>query len=322
MNAKQPAMEIEAEAADWLQRRHFWDWTDEDQAKLDLWLAQSVHHRVAYWRLKGNFARTDRLVALHQSAADVAEAAPRFRLLPLALRLAAATLAIALLGAGAATYLFKPQDRVFSTPVGGHETVTFADGSRIELNTDTLIRTRMTTEQRIVWLEKGEAFFRVKHDGAHPFMVMVGNRRVTDLGTEFLVRRGTKKFEVAVVQGRVWLEASDKQLPQQSALLKPGDVAVATAENVSVTRKSQFALATDLAWRHGLLIFDHTTLANAAATFNRYNSAKLVIADPSIASLTIDGTFRSNNVQLFARVVRTLLGLRVQTRGEDVVISR
>ena len=275
------AMSIEAAAADWLQRRHFWDWSEDDQAKLDAWLAQSVLHRVAYWRLKANFARTERLVALRSPADEQIAPAPRPRISPGLLRIAAAIAAVAILGAGAAAYLLRPQDRTFSTPVGGHEVVTFADGSRIELNTDTVLRARMTTEQRTVWLEKGEAFFRVKHDGDHPFIVMVGNRRVTDLGTEFIVRRDPRRLEVAVVQGRVWLEASDKQLPQQSTLLKPGDVAVATAEVVLVTKKTGQVLSNDLAWRRGLLVFDHTTLADAAMTFNRYNRGKLEIGRAS-----------------------------------------
>jgi len=317
-----PAMEIEAQAADFLQRMHFWEWSDEEQAKLDAWLAESVHHRVAYWRLKANFARTGRLAALRGAAEGVAEPQNRFHISPMLFRVAAAAVAVALVGGMLANYALKPRDRIFSTPVGGHEMISFADGSRIELNTDTVIRTRMTTESRTVWLEKGEAFFHVKHDGAHPFMVIAGDRRVTDLGTEFLMHRGKKKLEVAVVQGRVWFESSGKQLPQQSALLKPGDVAVATAENVSFSKRSQAVLATDLAWRRDLLIFDHTTLADAAAEFNRYNSRKLVIADPEIASRTIDGTFQPNNVQLFARVVRTLLGLRVRAQGNEVVISR
>ena len=76
---------------------------------------------------------------------------------------------------------------MFSTEVGGHETVTFSDGTRIELNTNTVLRARMTTAQRTVWLDKGEAYFQVKHDPAHPLTVIAGHR-VTDLGTEFLVR--------------------------------------------------------------------------------------------------------------------------------------
>ena len=42
--------------------------------------------------------------------------------------------------------------------------VSFADGTRIELNTDTVLRARMTTSERTVWLDQGEAYFQVKHD--------------------------------------------------------------------------------------------------------------------------------------------------------------
>jgi hypothetical protein len=45
-----------------------------------------------------------------------------------------------------------------------------------------------------------------------------------------------------------------------------------------------------------VLVFDHTTLADAAGEINRYNRAKLIIADPAAARLTIDGTFPTNNI--------------------------
>ncbi|HEV2562223.1 MAG TPA: FecR domain-containing protein [Rhizomicrobium sp.] len=309
---------VEERAANWLQRRQFWNWSEGDQADLDRWLAESPVHLVTFLRLEAAWTRTERLVALGTERVEAVHRNP-FR--SIFIRAAAGIAVIAALGIGSSLFL-RPQDRTYSTPIGGRETVNFADGSRIELNTDTIVRTRMTTEQRIVWLEKGDAYFRVKHDGAHPFMVIVGNRRVTDLGTEFLVSRHVKNFEVAVTKGRVWLEAFDKQMPSQSALLLPGDVAVATAESVSVTKKSTQSLANALAWRHGVLVFDHTTLAGAAAAFNRYNREKLEIGDPTIANLTIDGSFQANNLQLFARVVRTAFGLHIKTYGDRTIISR
>jgi len=312
---------IEARAANWLQRRQFWNWSQDDQADLDRWLTESPVHLVTFLRLEAAWNRTERLVALGAANAERAEAVPRNPFRSLFVRAAAGLAVIAALGVAAGFFL-KPQDRTFATPVGGHETVSFADGTRIELDTNTVIRTRMTTEQRVVWLEKGDAYFRVKHDGAHPFMVIVGNRRVTDLGTEFLVSRRPKNFEVAVMKGRVWLEAADKQAPSQSALLLPGDVAVANAQSVSVTKKPLQSLTSALAWRRGLLVFDHTTLADAAVQFNRYNSEKLEIGDPAVASLTIDGSFQANNLELFARVIRRAFGLRVETQGDRTIISR
>ena len=41
-------------AARWAQRRQFWGWSDDDQAELDRWLAESPAHHVAYMRLDGH----------------------------------------------------------------------------------------------------------------------------------------------------------------------------------------------------------------------------------------------------------------------------
>ena len=215
------------------------------------------------------------------------------------MKIAAAFAVVSVIGAAAA-YLAIPRDRSFATPVGGHEVVTFADGSRIELNTDTAIRARMTTDQRIVWLDKGEAYFQVKHDALHPFVVMIGNRRVTDIGTKFSIRRdGAGKWRVAVTQGRVTFDAPG--VDSQVALLMPGDVATLRASAVSISHEPRQALTDSLQWRHGMLVFRHATLADAAAEFNRYNREKLVIANPQVAGLTVVGTFRADQCRSFYR---------------------
>ena len=309
------ADDVHAEAAAWVAERRYADeWHDEDQARLDAWLAQSPAHMVAYWRLDAAWRRTEWLSAIH----PVADAAPR-RILPLMLKMAAAFATIAVIGVAAANYLLTPHDRIFSTPVGGHSSIAFADGSRIELNTDTRLRARMNADQRVIWLEKGEAFFQVKHDAAHPFVVMAGNHKITDLGTKFLVRRETGRLAVALLEGRVRFSASGKQ--QNSALMIPGDEIVA-AKDTSLTKKSVRDLANELGWRRGVLIFQHTTLAEAAAEFNRYNSQKVRIADGEAARRTIDGTFLTNDLEAFTDAAQTIFGLHVETHGNDIVITR
>ncbi|HEV2562001.1 MAG TPA: FecR domain-containing protein [Rhizomicrobium sp.] len=310
------ARDIEARAADWLmERQDRENWSAEDQESLDVWMMQSPAHEVAFLRLEAAWGRTDRLAALRRPD----DARPVF---PFLLRIAAAIAIVAALVAGGANVFSRPGERTFSTPVGGHESVAFADGSRVELNTNTVLRARMTTQERVVWLDRGEAFFQIKHDAAHPFVVMVGDRRITDLGTAFSVRSEASKLRVAVVQGRVWFDPADKQVPAQSAMLNPGDVATVVADKMSVTKEPTRALAAGLSWRRGVLVFENTALADAAAELNRYNREKLVIADPAIASETIGGTFGTKDIETFARVARTALGLRVANNGAEIIIFR
>ena len=326
MSAPLNAADIETRASDWvIAERTSEDWSAEDQASLDQWLNGAMAHRIAYWRMKQAWSNTQRLAALRGQSAEPQEKQSAARaFLPLMLKIAAAFIFVAALGVAGASYLLRPQDRIFSTPVGGHEVVNFADGSSIELNTNTVLRARMTTDQRIVWLEKGEAFFRIKHDTTHPFIVMAGGHRVTDLGTEFLVRRGARKLEVAVLQGRVTFDAPDTHTPSQIALLNAGEVATADVDTnrIRVGKMALQDLTDSLGWRNGVLVFNHTPLAEAAAEFNRYNREKLVIRGPAIASLEIGGTFQANNVRAFTDVAQHILALHIEYHENEIVVTR
>jgi transmembrane sensor len=314
----QSAHEIESEAAHLLERR---DFGDVDEAELDTWLNRSSAHRAAYWRLEAAWDHTRRLPALKLHGSDVSAVdTPRNWFL---LMKVAAVLVIAVaLGVASTLYFSAPRDRSFSTGIGGHEVVSFADGTKIELNTSTVLRARMTTAQRVVWLDKGEAYFEVRHDPTHPFVVIVGDHRITDLGTKFLVRRQAGRTKVSLLEGSAEFSVANVRSRTQSALLMPGDVAIGTANSIAVTREPEQLLSRQLSWRKGLLVFKHTALADAVAEFNRYNREKLVLADADTGALTIGGTFNVHHMEDFTKLVQLVLGLHVKANGNEILISR
>ena len=64
-NPQGDASAIEECAANWLQRRRYWkEWSEADQKALESWLAESMNHAVAFWRLEATLERTERLSAL------------------------------------------------------------------------------------------------------------------------------------------------------------------------------------------------------------------------------------------------------------------
>jgi transmembrane sensor len=216
----------------------------------------------------------------------------------------------------------KPTEKTFATEVGGRKTLELPDGSRIELNTGTVLRLANDGAQRKVWLDKGEAFFDIKHDASRPFVVITAGHRITDLGTKFVVREAADSLEVTLVEGRARFESADTAIKPQLAFLSPGDVVVATATSMDVTRKSQKDLSAELGWRRGVLVFQHTTLAEAAAEFNRYNTQRLVIGDEKTASLQINGTFKNDDAASFAGTARAVFGLKVEKHGDEIVLSQ
>ncbi len=316
------ARKIGLEAAAWIQRRDFDAWTVADQTALEAWLDETPAHRVAFYRLDFGWQRTSRLAALRPHGSNSAER-QRTSGSKHIVRAAAVILVVGS-AAVAGTWLSSQLNRTtYATPVGAHEILTLKDGSQIELNTDTVLQIAKSGATREVWLEKGEAYFQVVHDPAHPFLVNVGQRQIFDIGTKFVIRREDQNLRVAVSDGSVSID-SHQTGQTRPLILKAGDVAVANAGSVSVSvlKASRQALSEELGWRRGVLVFHHVSLAEAAERINRYGGKKLTIADSKIGRLVIGGTFPINNVMALAEAAQDLFGLHIENRGDEVVISR
>ena len=306
---------INARAADWvIARREGVDWTETRQSELDAWLAESSANTIAYLRIDSTWSRADRLGALRPPGRPHAHE----RLRPLLARVGAALAALLVVGVVASSFMhINESAKTYSTAVGGRTTITLSDGSRLELNTDTSVRISDKKAERKVWLDKGEAYFDVRHDPAHPFLLLIGDHRIVDVGTKFIVRRNASQTRVAITEGSVRFESgmSGKQLT-----LGPGDVVVATSKSVFVSKEPAQDLAVELGWRIGVVTFRHTTLVDAAAELNRYDVKRIVVADRAARSMRISGTFPVHSATLFARLVGAGLGLHVDDRVQGIII--
>jgi transmembrane sensor len=309
----------EQTAAQWVAREDRGFGPGEDAA-LSVWLEASTANRLAYLRLRTSWENSARLAALQNS--------PRFSDRTLARRnwgalALAAALTVAVLGGGAYYYIARQgQQVVYATRIGERPTLRLSDGTRIQLNTDTAVRASITHATRTVTLEKGEAYFEVVHDANRPFTVLAGNRRITDLGTKFSVRRDGDKVYVVVKEGRVRVDSLDSApMPAAPVYAEGGHVVLAKADEMLVAPKSQKDLSDDLSWRDGLLVFNQKTLADAAEEFNRYNSKRIVVSGAA-RDIRIGGSFRADNIEVFAQLVRNALGLKVTEAGGQIEISQ
>ena len=317
------ARRAEAEALQWLSRRVDPGWSDADQAELDRWLQQGFAQRAAYWRLEEAWERAGRMAALGPISV---ESARRWHH---GLRWPAAAASAAVLVIG--TFQLLPRasapeqaGRIIATRVGGHQVVPLADGSTIELNTATLLRAKVSSERREIWLERGEAYFNVVHSKSVPFIVHAGEKMIAVLGTRFSVRRDGDLVTVVVQSGRVRVtDASADGNPLASpteAYVGAGSVAVSRPDETLVTQSSPRNVGIDLAWREGDLVFRNSTLAAAAAEFNRYNDRKVVVSG-KVAELTISGSFKSSNEEGFARLLGRAYGLTVTMSDHEILVT-
>jgi transmembrane sensor len=207
----------------------------------------------------------------------------------------------------------------FDTDIGGHRIVALVDGSHIEMNTATRLRTLISDRRRDVWLDRGEAFFEVAHIEGRLFVVHAGPRTITVVGTQFSVRRDMDKVTVAVLKGRVRVEDPMRGESSATTTVTPGDVAIGEGSSTLVTSKPITAIEDKLTWRDGRLVFAATSLAEVADEFNRYNHRRLVISDPAVAAIRISGTFKASNVEAFVRLLKQAYGLKVESTPDGTL---
>lgn len=315
------ALSVRSTASDrFLARQLSKSWSETEQAELNSWLERSPANRIAYWRIEEAWKQAERLSALRNPKVRPGREPNRGNYGKI-LGAVAAVVAVAVVGVLSLPSSKSPPGRVYSTPIGGRLTLALNDGSKIELNTNTTLRIP-AGNARYAILEKGEAYFQIRHDAAHPFEVAAGGNRIVDLGTKFSVRTGKDRVEVALIEGSAKVEPGNSAETANAVILKPGDVATATSNSLAVSRKPAAVLADSLAWRNDMLAFKYTTLAEAAAEFNRYNDTKIIIADPRAAELTIYGNFPTRDVAGFADAAQISLKLHVESRKGEIVITR
>lgn len=321
----------EAEAAQWLARLDRPDASAELRAEFELWLAQDPKHLAAYTRVHSAWSRMDRIRALRpgrdlpvnpdllkprQPAAggEIQYTSRRSKMFGYGL--AAATV-LAVIGA----WMFlQPRATAvrYATEIGGFERVVLADGSILELNTDTEVRVKFSAHRRVIELMHGEANFSVAHDKQRPFIVTAGTAGARAVGTRFNVERLDDSIRVLVAEGKVAvgdpsvLAATPVDVVSSLPVVAAGQLAVMGTAGIEVRDVPSTLIDQELAWQSGMLAFDGKSLLEAVAQMNRYNRRKLVIVDADIGALRLGGYFKPTNLDAFVAVLESNFGVDAQ----------
>jgi transmembrane sensor len=218
-----------------------------------------------------------------------------------------------------------------STEIGEQRTLTLDDGSRVFMNTDTNVRVRYDDRERAVDLRRGEALFEVAKDARRPFIVSAGDRKVTALGTSFVVRRDAERVVVMLMEGKVTVTESPSAVSSAAASHPAGGDAVATHALVvgerlvlSAQRPPQVdrpSLEVLTAWRRGRLEFDDVPLAEAVAEMNRYSPLKLRVERPDAAAILVKGAFRAGDTGSFAAAMEQTCRFQIVPTSEEILLA-
>ena len=218
------------------------------------------------------------------------------------MRRAAAVMAAAAVGAGLG--LFWLGDPVlgleadYRTVPGENRNVSLADGSLVQLNTDSALAVRFDGRERRVELLAGEAYFTIAPMAANetrPFVVAAANGTATRWGPNSWWTGITRAPDVTVVEHRVEVSATTPREERGSIVLSPGQ-SVRYDRTRGLGKATEVNLQRATAWRRGELVFDKARLADVVDELNRYRRGRIVIADGGLAHRRVSGFFRTDDL--------------------------
>jgi transmembrane sensor len=154
-------------------------------------------------------------------------------------------------------------------------------------------------KQRIVKLEKGEAFFKVVQNEKTRFVVQMKNATVTVLGTSFNITVDSALTDVAVWDGKVSMARQDGEV----IVLKEGEMGRLDKNNLN---KMAGNYAWRCGWANGYLIFENEEAGVVAAVLSKYYHQQITIAD-SLVKKRITVRFRNMSFEEVQAVLAEVL---------------
>ncbi|WP_316817270.1 FecR family protein [Pedobacter nyackensis] len=210
-----------------------------------------------------------------------------------------------------------------STPKGGQYKVVLPDGSKVWLNAASSISFPSVfsgLSHRKVQLN-GEAYFEVKKDKSHPFVVQAGQQKIEVLGTHFNVNAYTDEHRIktTLLEGsvRVGFVAPAQTVPV-FGILKPGQQSILAdgAMNI-IPADTEEALA----WKNGYFKFNSESISSIMRKLSRWYDVE-VVYEGELSKDRFGGTIsRNKNVADVLEMLESTKLVTFKVEGRKIIVK-
>ncbi|MBO9150979.1 FecR family protein [Chitinophaga sp. GCM10012297] len=211
------------------------------------------------------------------------------------------------------------------------KTLMLADGSILTMrnNTTVSLSEGFSKTNRVLSLS-GEAFFDVKPDPEHPFIVHTKDASIEVLGTVFNVSAypGNAYTETALFRGRV--EVTSKEDPSRKTVLMPSQKLVIQSGGRRDTSFAVRSLAVDpvdhkakeIAWIRSRLKIQDESLEQIAQRLEQWYGISIVFTDEAVKQYSYSGTFESETVIKALEALQLSYPFNFVAEQDRIVISK
>ena len=190
---------------------------------------------------------------------------------------------------------------------GTRSAMELSDGSKVWLNSGSSLSypDKFTFYNRIVKL-KGEAYFEVKSDPDHPFIVQTESISVKATGTKFNIEAypGIPRIEVSLLTGRVSVNKSREPSSKSIiAELQPNQHLVYETISGKTNLKSEDVYKY-VSWKDGKLIFRNEPLKDVVAKIGQIYNVDIELQGDNIQNYPYRATFQEESLAEILKLLK------------------
>lgn len=185
---------------------------------------------------------------------------------------------------------FTPAENIVkvTVPANAKKHIILSDGSKVWVNSGAVFSyaKEFKGKTREVYLS-GEAYFDIKHDPEHPFIVHTENVITTVLGTAFNIKTDnlTHQIAVTVTRGKVSVANGQKVM----ALLTP-EQQITFNTATQKHQKTKADVTSIISWLPNELQFTDATFADAALELEQQFNVKINFSNEKLKNCRFTGT--------------------------------
>lgn len=213
-----------------------------------------------------------------------------------------------------------------TVPYGKRFAVKLSDGTKVNLNAGTSFKYPIKFiegKERLVYIENGEAFFDVKKDSKHPFIVNNNSVNVRVLGTKFNVSAYAEDAEITTVliEGAVNLYDSELKYQEDKATpLSPGFKAEwnKNKKDISIEKAN---VESTISWIDGVILLKHMPFYKIRKKLERHYNVTIINNNKSFDSELITASFDIENIAEVFEVINELHPINYKIEKNKITIN-
>jgi len=194
------------------------------------------------------------------------------------------------------------------SPLGMQSEISLPDGSHVWLNSGSTLKypVEFTSENRELYLT-GEAFFKVKSDKDHPFIVSTKNLKVTATGTAFNIEsyKNDSITAVTLLEGKVNVKIGN---------VNPENISPNQRLVFNKNAKKYTVIATDAkhwcVWKDGILAFRNEPLEDVFKRIGRTYNVYIEVKDKMVGQQLYRATFEGESLDEILHLLKLSAPIR------------